>query len=75
VTEEADCMALIVSEETGKISIAAGGEIEMDVKQERLDERVSRHYGQRPRVRTETSQGVPVIVKQNPAWPPAQRRG
>jgi diadenylate cyclase len=75
VTEEADCMAVIVSEETGKISIAASGEIEMDVKQERLDERVSRHFGQRPRARAEATQGVPVIVKQNAAWPPAQRRG
>ncbi|MBI4890777.1 MAG: TIGR00159 family protein [Acidobacteria bacterium] len=36
VTEESDCMAIIVSEERGTISIAATGELEMDVPLERL---------------------------------------
>ena len=31
VTEETDCLSLVVSEETGRISVAAFGEIEMDV--------------------------------------------
>ena len=37
ITEEADCLAVIVSEETGRISIAAYGEIELDVSLERVE--------------------------------------
>jgi len=47
VTEETDALALVVSEETGRISIAAHGEIEMDVTRERLEERIARHYGKK----------------------------
>jgi len=47
ITEESDCLAVIVSEETGKVSIAAYGEIEVDVSLERveslLSERLQRH--------------------------------
>jgi diadenylate cyclase len=47
ITEESDCLAVIVSEETGKISIAAYGEIELNVTIERvenlLSERLHRH--------------------------------
>lgn len=38
VTEETDCLALVVSEETGRISVASAGEIELDVKVERINE-------------------------------------
>lgn len=41
ITEETDCLALIVSEETGRVSIASGGEIEMDVTLRRVEERLS----------------------------------
>jgi len=37
ITEESDCLALIVSEETGRISVAAFGEIELDVNLDRLE--------------------------------------
>ncbi|HYL39227.1 MAG TPA: diadenylate cyclase CdaA [Bryobacteraceae bacterium] len=37
ITEEADCLAVVVSEETGRISIAAFGEIELDVPLERVE--------------------------------------
>jgi diadenylate cyclase len=47
VTEESDCMALVVSEETGRLSIASGGEIEVDVNLERIEERLTQHYGRR----------------------------
>jgi diadenylate cyclase len=47
VTEEADCVALVVSEETGRISIAAFGEIELDVTLERVDERLDNHFAGR----------------------------
>ena len=43
VTEETDCLSLIVSEETGRISVAAFGEIELDVSPERLEHRIHEH--------------------------------
>ncbi|HUS08696.1 MAG TPA: diadenylate cyclase CdaA [Bryobacteraceae bacterium] len=43
VTEETDCIALIVSEETGNISVAAFGELEIDVTPRRLEERIAEH--------------------------------
>lgn len=45
ITEETDCLALIVSEETGAISVAAFGDIENGVKIERVDERIQQHFG------------------------------
>lgn len=45
VTEESDCLAIVVSEETGNVSLAAGGEIEVDSGLERAYERLSRHLG------------------------------
>jgi len=38
VTEEADCLSIVVSEETGRISLAALGEIELDVTLDRVRE-------------------------------------
>ena len=38
ITEESDCMAVVVSEETGRISIAAFSEIELDVSLERVEQ-------------------------------------
>jgi diadenylate cyclase len=43
VTEEADCLAIVVSEESGRISVAAFGEIEFDVSQKRIEERLATH--------------------------------
>jgi diadenylate cyclase len=45
ITEETDCLAIIVSEETGLISIAAFGDIESGVTIERVDERIQQHFG------------------------------
>jgi len=45
ITEEADCMALVVSEETGRLSVAAFGEIELDVTLSRIEERLAKHFG------------------------------
>jgi diadenylate cyclase len=47
VTEETDCLALIVSEETGRISIAQFGEIEYDVTTERVEEAMTRRERRR----------------------------
>jgi diadenylate cyclase len=41
ITEETDCLSIIVSEETGRISIAMFGEIESDVTLERVEERLA----------------------------------
>jgi diadenylate cyclase len=47
ITEETDAIAVIVSEETGAISVAVAGSIERDITPERLRERLSEllhHY-------------------------------
>ena len=41
ITEETDAIAVIVSEETGAISVAVGGKIERDLSVEQLRERLS----------------------------------
>jgi diadenylate cyclase len=45
ITEESDALALIVSEETGAISVASAGEMESGVSVERAEERIRRHFG------------------------------
>ena len=42
VTEEADCLAIIVSEERGTVSVAQMGELEMDIPLERVAQRLGR---------------------------------
>jgi diadenylate cyclase len=43
VTEETDALAVVVSEETGQISIAARGDLESNINVERLQEWLTRH--------------------------------
>ena len=45
VTEESDCIALVVSEQDGRISIASAGHIELGITPEELRERVIRYFG------------------------------
>lgn len=45
ITEETDCMSLVVSEETGAISIAVFGEIQYNLAIEQVDERINKHFG------------------------------
>lgn len=54
ITEESDCVAIVVSEETGRISVAAFGEIEMDVSLERLEQMLGEQLERRD-IRTSSS--------------------
>jgi diadenylate cyclase len=45
ITEETDCLAIIVSEETGLISVAAFGDIETGLTIEGVDQRINLHFG------------------------------
>jgi diadenylate cyclase len=55
ITEESDCMAVVVSEETGRVSIAAFSEIELDVPLERVEQLLT---GRLDRGDMRTSAGV-----------------
>jgi diadenylate cyclase len=47
ITEETDCLSLVVSEETGRISIAAFGELIQGLELPEVEERIKRHFGVR----------------------------
>jgi diadenylate cyclase len=49
ITEEADCLALVVSEETGRISTAAFGELQSGLTVNEVAERIARHFGRKRR--------------------------
>jgi diadenylate cyclase len=57
ITEETDCLSVVVSEETGRISVAAFGEIELNITMKRLEERLTGHSQRSDRRRT--SEPVP----------------
>jgi len=49
ITEETDCLSIVVSEETGRISAASFGEIASGIPLAELVHRINRHFGmQRP---------------------------
>jgi diadenylate cyclase len=45
ITEESDCMAIVVSEISGHISIAVAGSIDQGVSLDRLRLRMNQHFG------------------------------
>ena len=45
ITEETDCLSLVVSEETGRISMAAYGDLTAGLNLRAVDERISTHFG------------------------------
>ena len=44
ITEETDCLSVVVSEETGRISLAAFGELASGISFPELAERISQHF-------------------------------
>lgn len=67
ITEETDCLSIIVSEETGLISVAAFGDIETGITIDRVEERINQHFG----VENLAKPGKP----SSPAQPPVQPAG
>jgi diadenylate cyclase len=62
ITEETDCLAVVVSEETGRISVAAFGEIVAGITTDDLVERINQHFGlHRPAAHAEAPEVPPVI--------------
>lgn len=57
ITEETDAVAVVVSEETGNISLATGGAIELNLSAEQLAERLSQIF------RRPVSRATPVIPR------------
>jgi diadenylate cyclase len=47
ITEETDCLSLVVSEETGRMSVAAFGELSPGLSVTEVVERINRHFGVR----------------------------
>ncbi len=45
ITEETDCLTLVVSEETGRVSVAAFGELVQGLSTLDVVERINRHFG------------------------------
>ena len=71
ITEESDALALIVSEETGAISVASAGEMESGVSVERVEERIRRHFGFKGII----AQGPPRVPPNPPMPPPLSKPG
>ena len=47
ITEETDCLSIVVSEETGRVSIAASGVLSPGISVGALQERINQHFGVR----------------------------
>lgn len=47
ITEETDCLSVVVSEETGRISVAAFGELQTGLTLREVDELICTHFGVR----------------------------
>ncbi len=71
ITEEADCVALVVSETTGRISMAAYGEIELNVGLERVEQALTGRTLTRPAAAREGQprEGHVAPVESRPAQP------
>ncbi len=59
VTEETDCLSIVVSEETGRISVAAFGELVQGLSSADVQERINRHF--------EVQRPTPMVIDEFPA--------
>jgi len=63
ITEETDCLSVVVSEETGRISVAAFGELDTGLTLRDVEERIGTHFGVRsstPRLIDEFAADIPM---------------
>ena len=66
ITEESDCFSVMVSEENGRISIAAFAEIELDVAPERVEQLLTGRLARRDlRTSTALAQSSPAVRAQS----------
>ena len=70
ITEETDAVAIVVSEQTGAISLATSGAIELDITLERLAQRLSEIFNY-PLPPASSSGARPPFLEGTPAQPPA----
>lgn len=77
ITEEADCLALVVSETSGRISMAVQGDIELNVPLERIQQALAGRIPSRPSALVQRESPPPVsaapmaAAEVQPAPPPA----
>jgi diadenylate cyclase len=67
ITEETDCLSIVVSEETGRISVASFGELAQGLTVDELREYISRHFG--------VERSVPTRIDEFPADVPLSNPG
>jgi diadenylate cyclase len=76
ITEETDCLCVIVSEETGRMSVAASGLLTPALRLSEVEERIYQHFGVERPVHVqigETSADIPLAEETN-APPPEIRQ-
>lgn len=74
ITEETDCLALVVSEETGRISAAAFGELVSGLTVGALEETINRHFGVSRPARLQIDEFAADIPMASDAGGPAEAR-
>lgn len=67
ISEVTDSMTIIVSEETGKISVAQGGELERNVESDRLEERL-RDFQEKPEDESVRRLGRTSLTRKGLSW-------
>lgn len=63
ITEETDCLSLVVSEVSGRVSVASFGEMEQGLTMREVDERINMHFGAQhpgPRLDEEQPADIPM---------------
>jgi diadenylate cyclase len=75
ITEETDCLSLVVSEETGRISVASFGDLKSGLSAHEAAERINRHFEVNrpsPMLYDEFAADIPLAPESSPA--PADAR-